>query len=340
MRFADVRGHRRNIDGLQRSAADGRVAGAYLFVGPTGIGKRAVADAFTRRLLCTAPTDDDACAACGHCTRVAAGTHPDVHILARDPERRDIRTDQARELCRWLGLRALMAERKVALIDGAECLNEHGQNALLKTLEEPPGGAVVILIATSAALLLPTVRSRCRRLRFDPLPHGVVTEFLVARGVPAEAAVVLAAQAGGSPGRALELTDEQRPRMRALVLDVAAGVAARSAAELSKAAQDLARGPVDAALAILVSWYRDVLRARLGEGEAGLQNPDHAAAIGAAAARLTPDTALRQLTAVCDTLDAVARNANRPLALETLFLMLRAVERAAAVESAWTNRAP
>src|SRR5205823_13403059 len=112
---------------------------------------------------CAAPVAGDACQACAHCTRVAAGTHPDLRTVERDAERRDIRIEQVRELARWLALQPLMAHRKVAIIDGAHCLSEPAQNALLKTLEEPPPSAVLLLTAAAAALLLPTVRSRCQR---------------------------------------------------------------------------------------------------------------------------------------------------------------------------------
>src|SRR5207244_504918 len=81
-----------------------------------------LAEAFAARLLCAAPGAGDACGTCAHCTRVGAGTHPDLHLVARDPERRDIRIEQVRELTRWLVLQPLMAARKVGVLDDAHCL--------------------------------------------------------------------------------------------------------------------------------------------------------------------------------------------------------------------------
>src|SRR2546428_751035 len=150
------------------------------------------------RLLCAAPGAAGACGACAHCTRAGAGTHPDLHLVARDPERRDIRIEQVRELTRWLALQPLMAARKVGVLDDAHCLSEQAQNALLKTLEEPPGSAVLVLVASSAALLLPTVRSRCQVVRLEPLPAAEAVRVLAASGVPAEQAGELAALAEGS----------------------------------------------------------------------------------------------------------------------------------------------
>lgn len=324
--FAAVRGHEAAVSRLAAAARDDQVAGAYLLIGPRGIGKRLLADAFAARLLCEAPVADDACGACRHCTRITAGTHPDLRIVVREPDRRDIRTEQARETTRWLGLRPLMAERKVAIVDGAEHLNEHGQNALLKTLEEPPGRAVLLLTTSAAALLLPTVRSRCQRIRLEPLGPDTLGEVLGSHGVTRDALRALAARSGGSPGRALELAADGMEDVRTRVLEALPRLAEHSAAELSRLAQDLGQSSVEVALGTAVSWYRDVLGAVLGVA-GDPRNADMADTIGRAAAARPPAAVLRQLALVCDTIEALEQNANRQLALETMLLRLRAIER-------------
>jgi DNA polymerase-3 subunit delta' len=327
VKLADVVGHDAAVARLRRAAAEGRPASAYLLLGPAGIGKRTLADAFAARLLCERPAGDDACGTCRHCTRLAAGTHPDLHVVVREEDRRDIRIEQARELTRWLSMRPLMAERKVAIIDGAECLNEHGQNALLKTLEEPPGQAVLLLTAAAPGLVLPTVRSRCQLVHLRALAAGDVTTVLVRRGVEPATADMLAAQAEGSPGRALVLADDQQARPRTALLDALPELGSLAAAELSALAQGL-RGGAEAALGAAVGWYRDVLGTALGVDAVPRRNPQRADAIRAAAGRHSPAQVLRQLAVVCDTLDALGRNANQQLALETMLLGLRDVERA------------
>ena len=258
----------------------------------------------------------------------------------REDDRRDIRIDQVRGLCRWLGLQPLMAQRKVALVDGAHELNEHGQNALLKTLEEPPGASVLVLLAASAALVLPTVRSRCQLIRLDPLPAAAVARVLEARGLDLERARRLAPLAEGGPGRALALDDEDEMRARALVLERLPELARLDAAEVSQLAQEMARESLDAALAATVAWYRDVLQVRLVDDALPLRNPDVAAAVRRAAAGTTTEDLLRQLEGVCDTILALERNANRVLALETMLLWLRDVARgrvSGSARVAWTN---
>jgi DNA polymerase III subunit delta' len=322
MRLGGVVGHARAVERLRRAVAEDHVPHAFLFLGPEGVGKRALADALAARLLCADPKKDDACEACGHCTRVAAGTHPDVRLVVRDEDRRDVRIEQVRELTRWLSLQPLMASRKVAIIDGAHELNEHGQNALLRALEEPPVGSHILLLATAASLLLPTVRSRCQVVRLDRLDPAEVARVLEAKGLPAERAQLVAGVAEGSPGRALLLDGEEAVQTRARVLDALAHLGSWSAAEISAVAQELAKGALDLALTISLAFYREALELALGAQTAAPRAADEIPAI-----RLSEAARLRQLEAVCDTIDALGRNANRVLALETMFLALRGIER-------------
>jgi DNA polymerase-3 subunit delta' len=326
MRLADVLGHEAAVAELGRAIAADRVPAALLLLGPAGIGKRALADALAARLLCAAGSDD-ACGTCPQCTRVAGGTHPDLRVVVRDPDRKDVRTEQVRELTRWLSLTPLMAGRKVGIVDGAHEVNEHGQNALLKTLEEPPGRTVLVLTASAPSLVLPTVRSRCRQIRLDPLPAPLVRRIIEAHGIEPGEAEVLASLAEGSPGRALALAGDDERQARRTVLEMLPALRTLDAAEVSKRAQELARGAGDAGLAVVLAWYRDVLEAALLGPDATLRFPAHAAETRAAAGRLDAAAVLRQLEAVCDTIRDIERNANRTLAIETLLLWLRQVER-------------
>jgi len=331
MKLSDVLGHDRAVRQLRASAVAGQPAHAYLFSGPDGVGKATLARALTASLVCDAPENGDACGVCPECTRLAAGTHPDVRLVAREEDRRDIRTEQAREVTRWLMLRPLMAARKVAVVDDAECLNEHGQNALLKTLEEPPGAAVLVLCVTDASLLLPTVRSRCQRVTLERVPADVVDRLLAARGVPDDVRATVVARADGSPGRAVALAEDPHAPARRRMLDQLASLGGSTAADLSGVAQALGREDVDAALDTAVSWYRDVLALVLEGPDTAVRNADALGPLRAAATRVDVPQVLGALETVCDTIRAVEGNANRVLALETMLLALRRVERVPAI---------
>ena len=327
MTFRDLIGHAERTQRLRAAARRGP-AHAYLLHGPEGVGKRAIADAFAAFLLCE-QANDDACDTCRQCTRTRAGTHPDLHVVIREEDRRDIRIEQVRALVRWLTLRPMMANRKVAIIDGAHLLNEQGQNALLKTLEEPPGAGVVVLVATRRSQLLPTVRSRCQAIGIDPLPRGEIERALRARGVPAADAVVLAAQAEGSLGRALTLVGPEHAALRQRVLDVLGTLGDRSAHELSALAQELGRGTPGPALDVALGWYRDLLAHSCGVPGIAGRHPDLTATLARSAGRTTTEIVLRQLERLCDTILALERNANRILAVETMLLALRRLDRSA-----------
>ena len=111
-----------------------------------------------------------------------AGTHPDLLRVARPEDKHELPIRVIRDLCIDLGLKPMSGRRKLAIIDDADDLNDEAANAFLKTLEEPPEGSVLILIATSAEGQLDTILSRCRVVRFDPLPESELAAVLVEQG--------------------------------------------------------------------------------------------------------------------------------------------------------------
>jgi len=199
----------------------GELHHAWLFTGPQGIGKAAFARVAARRLLAEAarpgmlppgfdvPGDDPTA------RLIEAGSHPDyreLSRLAKDADKpgadlaRSITIAQVRELGPLFAMAPALSPRRVVLIDAADDLERPGaSNALLKSLEEPPAGTIFLLISHAPGRLLPTIRSRCRRLRFDPLDFGAM-ERVLHDALPSASAGEIAAlihAADGSPGRAL-----------------------------------------------------------------------------------------------------------------------------------------
>ena len=212
------------LDGIQA----GRVHHAWLITGPIGVGKATLAYRFARRLLAgrgqgLAVGPDDPVF-----RRVAAGTHADLLAVERawDEKRKRLRAeivvDDVRAVADFLRLTPAEGGWRIVVLDGAESLNRNAANALLKVLEEPPPRAVLLLTCAAPGRLLPTIRSRCRRLRLTGLDTGLV-ERLLADYLPemdgAERSR-LAELAEGSPGRALALAGEQGVALAALVGDV------------------------------------------------------------------------------------------------------------------------
>lgn len=185
-----VRAHQDAVAQFQRSIGRGRLSHGYLFIGPSGIGKRLFARTMAQCLLCANIPDEqlDACGKCGPCKQMAAGTHPDFIEIGCPEGKKDLPIEliagslgkRGKEgLCHELSLRPMEGDRKIAIIDDADMMNAASANAFLKTLEEPPPYATLFLIAASADGLLPTILSRCQQVRFAPLPPDVTAELLI-----------------------------------------------------------------------------------------------------------------------------------------------------------------
>lgn len=218
MSWEDLLGHDQWVERFRQAIRQNRLAHAFLFVGPPGVGKRRFAILLAKSLFCRSaqPADLRPCGRCQNCVLVEAGTHPDLLLVSKPEDKSEFpvelligdREHRGQEgVCRALALKPVLAPRRILIIDDADFLNPESANALLKTIEEPPPGAVIILIATSLARQLPTIRSRCQIIRFRPLPAGVVAHKLVELGFAesVDQAEELAAASGGSIGRAIEL---------------------------------------------------------------------------------------------------------------------------------------
>ena len=199
---------------LLDAMARGRLHHAWLLCGPQGVGKATFAYRAARRLLGAKPAPEFGLLGADPndpvSRQVAAQSHPDLLVLERDlgdgKARRNITVDEARTVAGFFANTPASAPYRVAIIDAADDLNSNAANAVLKTLEEPPPRGILFLVSHAPGRLLPTIRSRCRRLTFPGWSEGQVAAFVTDRIGASEAdANLLAAMARASPGRALSL---------------------------------------------------------------------------------------------------------------------------------------
>jgi len=173
-----ILGHDSNVEKFHRADRRGRLFGSFLFVGPPGVGKKMFAFALAKTLFCRNRSPDvfEPCGNCPSCS-VFPG-HPDLFVVTKPDGKTEIplelligpKENRGQEgLCYEISRTPYMGDRKIAVIDDADDLNQSGANALLKTLEEPPSNSLLILLGTSATKQLPTIRSRCQIIRFTPL---------------------------------------------------------------------------------------------------------------------------------------------------------------------------
>jgi len=209
-----LQGHEASESAFEDARARGRLHHAWLLTGTEGVGKATFAYRAARRLLGAPP--DPAFGVLGAdpehpvSRQIAARSHPDILVIERLGEdgkvRKTIPVDEARKLSEFFSKSPASAPHRVAIIDAADDLNANAANAVLKTLEEPPSRGILLLVSHSPGRLLPTIRSRCRRLAFAALAEAEVAEFVGSRtGSNPEDALRLARMSGGAPGRAWAL---------------------------------------------------------------------------------------------------------------------------------------
>ncbi len=341
MPLASIVGHHHLIALLARAAARGTLPSALLLGGPAGVGKRRTAIALAQTLNCLKPMDAaagdslerDGCGTCNACRRIGDGMHPDVLVL--EPGDTDvIRIEQVRDAIDRANYRPFEGQRRVVVIDDAEALVPQAQHALLKTLEEPPSASVFVLVSAVPDSLLPTVRSRCSRLRFGILTPVEVAEVLVRdHGVAARDAEVTAADAEGSVGRALVLAvadlTAARDAARELLWRV---VRTSDPSRRIKAIKGLAGGKrrttaeerdqLASCLRAVSSMLRDVCVLASGAGAERLVNADAAVQLERLAAGFGPDRAIRAFDIVDRALGALDRNASPKIVTDWLAVQL------------------
>ena len=316
---------------LERALAAGRVAHAYVFEGPPGVGKRGAAYGLALALSCPVQPGQG-CGACDTCRRVEAGVHPDVPTFGPSGPGGQIVVDDIKAMVALARSRPHEAAARVIVVEDADAMNPNAANGLLKTLEEPLAGNHLMLCTTAPDRLLPTIRSRAQRILFRPLSPAALLEIARRNGVSDARAEIAAALADGSAARMLEAAaaegDGGAGELEGALAQLRAAVATPGAAPLFDAAGALtsekeAKADLPRLVSLVGGLYRDAIAVAAGAPElAALTragNPEGLAALGLP--RLG-----RALAAVVDVAMALQVNANPTLALERLLIALKRQE--------------
>ena len=194
MTFGAILGQEHALSLLQKALESARLGHAYLFYGPSGVGKKLTALQFAKALVCQDATAD-ACDRCASCHKMTTGNHPDVVVI--NPEGASIRIEHIRAMQRQLSYRPYESQRTVVIIDSCESLTPPAANALLKTLEEPSASALLLLLTSKKDALPLTIISRCQQIPFRPLAPPHIQAILLQQGVDEPTAALVATLAEG-----------------------------------------------------------------------------------------------------------------------------------------------
>jgi len=325
-----VIGQERAVSLLQQSLKAGRLAHAYLMVGPQHVGKMTLAINLAQALNCEAV--ERPCLECTSCKKIAAGTHADVRVIGLtqnedEAEAKLISIDQIKEILHSANLPPFEGKHKVFIIDGAELLSMDAANCLLKTLEEPAAKVTFILLTTNDRLLLPTVVSRCQRLELPPLSiTKEATALTEKQGIEPERARLLAGLSHGCPGWALTAAGDENTlqhrheEMKRLVDVIKADYEGRFDYVAQLAARfNQNRAAIYEVLDLWLDYWRDLLLVKLG-GHDMITNIDRKNEL----IEMAGGYRLTQIKDYIESIRAAAeqlrQNVNARLALEVLML--------------------
>src|SRR6185503_11770250 len=338
MTLREIIGHRRLTALIARAIDRESLPPTLLFVGPSGVGKWAVARATAQVVNCLEPlksTGDlaiDACGKCRSCDRIARGVHVDVFAVEPD-DKASIKIDVIRDVLSHTGFRPFEGRKRVVLIREADALEPASQNSLLKSLEEPPPGTMFILTTAVPGALLPTVRSRCMRLRFGRLTSNEVAAALMRdHDYSDKDAREAAPIADGSLGQALALIDSDLTMFRDLAIgllqhtanraDTQSRVQAASALHTGGSKKERTREDVGIVLRLIASMLRDLEAINSGADRSVLANPLLTGDLESIARAYSGDRARAAFGAVDRALTALERNAGTKVVTEWLAVQM------------------
>jgi DNA polymerase III subunit delta' len=324
MSLSNIYGHHKQIGMLKKALTQKRVGQAYIFSGPDAVGKRTLALEFAQSLNCEKVDKFyDACGQCPSCLKAQHGNHSDIISVQADGQ--FIRINTIRDIQEQMKFKPLEGRLRVFIIGEADRMNEQAANALLKTLEEPSAANLLILITSRPYSLPATILSRCRHLRFNPLPMDTVAEFLMAHLVMDKSqALLLAGLSGGSIGQALLQNGEAMIAYRADMRQILTAATKRDPFSLLSLASFLGqdKNEIKRGLDILNTFFRDALVLKETREVQMLINQDSTSFIASLASRLSGEQILQNMARVAKARETMELNVNKSLTLETMAFKL------------------
>ena len=330
----NVIGQNLALNYLKASFAANRLSHAYLFVGPAQIGKMTLALNLAQAVNCTSDNQNKPCNSCSQCNRTLEGNHTDLEIITSyDPSRngttRRIGIDQIRELQHKLNLKPFEGAFRVTIFEDAERMTEEASNALLKTLEEPPSQSLLILLSSQEAQLLPTIKSRCIKLKLNPMPVKEIIDHLRANySIKEDTAHLIGLLSKGCLGWAIDASSnplilEQRSIQIEKMLNLMDSGLEYRFRESDNLVSSLYNNRKEA-LQILREWlgvWRDIILIKNDSVDL-ITNTDYIDILKSKSMKYSSEQILNTINRIQKSIDCLDNNVNPRLAIETIMIMM------------------
>ncbi|MDR4509356.1 MAG: DNA polymerase III subunit delta' [Candidatus Brocadiaceae bacterium] len=333
MSYRNIVFQNRIIDIFQNVIKNNRLAHAYIFAGPEGVGKSLFAKELAKSLFCRS-SHWDACDKCNNCQRIITDNYPDLFFFFPEKNSRVIKIEQIRHLQGILNTTPLESRNKMVIIESADKMSEEASNCLLKTLEEPPAFALIVLVVTSLEFVRETIRSRCQIVRFAPLPETAVKDLLINNfQIEDKKAEQLANISNGSLKRALLLSDAHAFERKIWLVKKLLQLKSNDNLIFSKELFDEwniaslenleeKRLQTKEILFSLLMYYRDLLVCKIENHETSLYYEGFRNELRAKSSVLTEDALFEILKIVKSSIGYLEQNANITLLIETMITQI------------------
>ncbi|MEF9934923.1 MAG: DNA polymerase III subunit delta' C-terminal domain-containing protein [Clostridium sp.] len=305
------------IELFNSSLKGNRIAHSYLIEGDRGLGKKNVAFYIAASLLCRSE-DVGPCGDCSVCRRIREGNHPDVKIVLEDT----VKIDNIRLSIEEVYKKPYEGDRKVLIIDNFHTTTIEGQNAILKTLEEPPAASTIILLASTTLTILDTIKSRCQIIKLFRQDVSLIKEKLIEEGYSEDESVFASLYSEGNYGEALKACSVEFNSLRSEVLEIGLNLFKVSKFEAMEIASGFTKykDNIDNVLGILTSLYRDIIILKIDQSSENIINRDNFQILVEESYRLSYNRLDKALRVITDTRKRLIRDTNFQLTMEVMIL--------------------
>lgn len=309
---------------FKKAVLDKQLSHSYIFEGPYGVGKNTFALELAKFILCENKKQDGPCNECQSCHMIDAGTHPDVIHIGKDTKVTKVETIRE-NIVREMEIKPYQSEHKIIIVKAADSISVQGQNAMLKTIEEPPSYGIVILICENIASLLPTIKSRCIVVRFNPITMEQMGEYLAHRGITGIKQDVYEKLSDGSIGVVNDIMqDETYMEIRKQSIEYLQRLDRAQVMEIYDIVKEITdqKEEIERILQFWLFWYRDIAIVKATNSE-NLYYKDYQQQLLDMAYKLTYNKVSQNIESIKGAILDIKQNIYSTFVIENLLLQLK-----------------
>lgn len=319
----EVLGQEFLTDAFKKAYENNMISHAYIITGPDGIGKSIMAMYMASTILCKG--NDKPCGKCDPCIKIIHGNHPDVKMISL--KGRSIGVDNIRDLIDEIYTKPYEGDKKIVIIKNSDSITVQGQNAILKTLEEPSKDTTIIMLTENINAILQTIQSRCQTLRMGRIPEGKIKAYLLSQGVEEKKAATAAGLSDGIVGNGLKFLDEKFVRLRQDVINKAIELVQSNSLEILKSLDFFIKNKdkIDTIFDMLTTWYRDIIMLKLIKDKNLLMNMDYYDLLVEESQKLSYNRLDSIINIINSSREKIKENVNYQLTIEVMLLSIQEV---------------